>query len=154
MKSLQWKIGLAVLAVCGVFALPALGQQPVELAPHAGLLSLFPAAVTLVICFWTRNVILGLLCGIFAGGFVSGRYNVIDACLAIVLQEVTGENDSVCIRILVTGIAPNFRSFKSTVYSYPREKLKGGAAVIVRLPVSFVGIIGPFRHPDFVSTIR
>ena len=46
-----------------------------------GILSLLPALVTLVISFWTKNVLLGLLLGVVLGGVVTGQYNVIDAYL-------------------------------------------------------------------------
>ena len=46
-----------------------------------GLWSLLPAAATLLISFWTKNVLLGLFCGVFAGGIVTGQFNIIDAYL-------------------------------------------------------------------------
>lgn len=49
--------------------------------PDYGLLSLLPAAATLVISFWTKNVLLGLLCGVALGGVVTGQYNIINAFL-------------------------------------------------------------------------
>jgi len=45
------------------------------------LLSLLPAALTLVICFWSKNVVLALFCGVLAGGIVTGQYNIITAFL-------------------------------------------------------------------------
>ncbi len=63
-----------VFAVGSVLA-AAEGSEVVD----KGFLSLVPALATLVICFWTRNVILGLLCGVLLGGVVSGQYNVIEA---------------------------------------------------------------------------
>ena len=50
-------------------------------AAHYGWLSLAPALATLVISFWTKNVLLGLLCGVLLGGIVTGQYNVINAYL-------------------------------------------------------------------------
>ena len=46
-----------------------------------GLWSLVPAALTLVLCFWTREVISALFIGIAAGGIVSGNVNIIAAYL-------------------------------------------------------------------------
>ena len=46
-----------------------------------GALALLPALATLIISFWTKNVLLGLLCGIVLGGVVTGQYNVINAFL-------------------------------------------------------------------------
>lgn len=48
---------------------------------HYGLLSLAPALATLIISFWTKNVLLGLLCGVLLGGVVTGQYNVVNAYL-------------------------------------------------------------------------
>ncbi len=41
--------------------------------------SLLPAAVTIAVCFATRNVLLALFLGIVMGGLISGQYNLIDA---------------------------------------------------------------------------
>lgn len=46
-----------------------------------GALSLLPALATLVIAFWTKNVLLALLCGVALGGIVTGQYNIIRAFL-------------------------------------------------------------------------
>lgn len=59
----------------------ASGAEEVGTRDSYGWFSLLPALATLVIAFWTRNVLLGLLCGIFLGGIVTGQYNVIDAYL-------------------------------------------------------------------------
>ncbi len=67
-----------VLAVSAVLA----QSEASAAAPESfGLWSLAPALATLVISFWTKNVLLGLLCGVMIGGVVSGQYNVIDAYL-------------------------------------------------------------------------
>ena len=50
-------------------------------AEHYGFLSLLPALVTLVVCFSTKNVILGLFSGVVLGGIVTGEYNIIRAYL-------------------------------------------------------------------------
>jgi len=55
--------------------------RPSDVQEHYGLWSLFPAALTIVICFITRNVLLALLFGVFAGGLVSGQLNIIKAFL-------------------------------------------------------------------------
>lgn len=46
-----------------------------------GFWSIVPAALTLVLCFWTREVISALFIGIAAGGIVSGNFNIIAAYL-------------------------------------------------------------------------
>jgi len=56
-------------------------SRPLAVDSHYGLWSLAPAAVTISICFATRNVLLALLLGIFTGGLVIGRLNIIDAFL-------------------------------------------------------------------------
>ena len=42
-----------------------------------GLWSIVPAALTLVLCFWTKEVISALFIGIAMGGLVSGNFNII-----------------------------------------------------------------------------
>jgi len=46
---------------------------------HYGFLSLFPAVVTLFLCFYTKNVILALFAGIVVGGFITADYNILNA---------------------------------------------------------------------------
>jgi len=67
-------LGIACVAVAGTDA-------PPEVVKHYGLLSLAPAFATLIICFWTKNVVLGLFCGVMLGGVVTGQINVIQAYL-------------------------------------------------------------------------
>ena len=55
--------------------------RPENVQDHYGLWSLFPAALTIITCFLTRNVLLALLFGVFAGGLVSGQLNIINAFL-------------------------------------------------------------------------
>jgi|TARA_Y100000310_G_scaffold336761_1_gene422197 Na+/H+ antiporter NhaC len=46
-----------------------------------GIWSIVPAVLTLILCFWTKEVISALFIGIAAGGIVSGNFNVITAYL-------------------------------------------------------------------------
>jgi len=46
-----------------------------------GIWSIVPAALTLVLCFWTKEVISALFIGIAAGGIVSGNFNIIASYL-------------------------------------------------------------------------
>ena len=46
-----------------------------------GLWSIVPAALTLILCFWTKEVISALFIGIAAGGIVSGNFNIIGVYL-------------------------------------------------------------------------
>jgi len=48
---------------------------------HYGIYSLFPAIVTLFLCFYTKNVVLALFTGIVVGGLVSAQYNILNAFL-------------------------------------------------------------------------
>ena len=46
-----------------------------------GLWSIVPAALTLALCFWTKEVISALFIGIAMGGLVSGNFNIIASYL-------------------------------------------------------------------------
>jgi Na+/H+ antiporter NhaC len=46
---------------------------------HYGIYSIFPAVVTLFLCFYTRNVILALFTGIIVGGLITSEYNILNA---------------------------------------------------------------------------
>jgi Na+/H+ antiporter NhaC len=46
---------------------------------HYGIYSLFPAIVTLFLCFYTKNVILALFTGIVVGGLITADYNILNA---------------------------------------------------------------------------
>ncbi len=64
--------------MCAAYAATDIPSDSVE---HYGLLSLAPALATLIICFWTKNVVLGLLCGVALGGVVTGQFNIIKVYL-------------------------------------------------------------------------
>jgi Na+/H+ antiporter NhaC len=55
--------------------------SPAEGFEDFGWWSVVPAALTLVLCFWTREVISSLFIGIAMGGVVSGEFNIISAFL-------------------------------------------------------------------------
>ena len=46
-----------------------------------GIWSIVPAALTLILCFWTKEVVSALFLGIAAGGIISGKFNIIDEFL-------------------------------------------------------------------------
>jgi len=48
---------------------------------HFGVYSLFPAIVTLFLCFYTKNVILALFTGIVVGGLITAEYNILNSFL-------------------------------------------------------------------------
>ena len=81
----RWPDWTQVLVVLSLVICTGVVLANTEAAPgdpaHYGWLSLAPALATLVISFWTKNVLLGLLCGVLLGGVVTGQYNVINAFL-------------------------------------------------------------------------
>ncbi len=57
-------------------------QHPEQVGQeHYGIYSLFPAVVTLFLCFYTKNVILALFTGIVVGGLVTAEYNILNSFL-------------------------------------------------------------------------
>lgn len=48
---------------------------------HYGIYSLFPALITLLLCFYTKNVVLALFAGIVAGGLITAQYNILNSFL-------------------------------------------------------------------------
>lgn len=81
----RWPDGRQILGVVALLTLACAAiagtDDPSASAGHYGFLSLTPAFATLIICFWTKNVILGLFCGVLLGGVVTGEFNVIKAYL-------------------------------------------------------------------------
>jgi Na+/H+ antiporter NhaC len=58
-----------------------IGQPEQTNQVHYGIYSLFPAMVTLFLCFYTKNVILALFTGIVVGGLVMSEYNILNSFL-------------------------------------------------------------------------
>ena len=57
-------------------------REPVNTSQiHFGYYSLFPAIVTLFLCFYTKNVILALFTGIVVGGLITAEYNILNTFL-------------------------------------------------------------------------
>ena len=78
----RW-VPLVILGAAAAYALlfsPG-GTAPVEEGGHYGFSSLLPALVTLVLVFFTREVVSSLFVGILTAGFVVRDPNVIDAFL-------------------------------------------------------------------------
>ena len=66
--------------VCILLALNYGIQHPQQVGEnHFGLYSVFPAVVTLFLCFYTKNVILALFTGIVVGGLISAEYNILNS---------------------------------------------------------------------------
>jgi len=55
--------------------------RPMEVGNHFGAWSLLPAGMTIIICFATRHVLLALLVGVFVGGLITGKLNIVSAYL-------------------------------------------------------------------------
>jgi Na+/H+ antiporter NhaC len=71
-----WVSGGAVVAVLLLIWFLAAGTAPGE-GQHIGFWSLLPALTTLVLVFFTREVVSSLFAGIAVGGIVSGRFNLV-----------------------------------------------------------------------------
>ena len=71
----------AAVVLTTVLSVGSVGADGDAKPPDHGALSLLPALVTLVISFWTKNVLLGLFTGVVLGGIVTGEYNIIRAFL-------------------------------------------------------------------------
>ena len=74
-KNLIKVLGLALLAITLWW------MRPIEVESHYGWWSLLPATITIAVCFLTRNVLLALLIGIFAGGLITSQVNILNAFL-------------------------------------------------------------------------
>ena len=70
-----------IAAGCILAAVFIWWSAPGRDAMDYGAWSLLPAGLTLLVCFVTRNVILALFVGVFAGGLVSGQLNIVRAYL-------------------------------------------------------------------------
>ncbi len=69
----DWRQVLIVLSLVICTSVAIANTEATSGGPeHYGWLSLAPALATLTISFWTKNVLLGLLCGVLLGGAVFG----------------------------------------------------------------------------------
>jgi hypothetical protein len=64
--------------IIGIWAFS--GRMPKD-AGNYGIYSLLPAAITLLLCFITKNVIFALITGVAVGGVITGEYNILNAYL-------------------------------------------------------------------------
>jgi len=80
-RNARWTIAGIILAVVILIRTSTDLIGPAEGFSDFGLWSIVPAALTLFLCFWTKEVISALFIGIAAGGLISGNYNVISAYL-------------------------------------------------------------------------
>jgi Na+/H+ antiporter NhaC len=72
----RWVSGGAVVSLMLLVWFFAAGTLP-EQGDHIGFWSLLPALTTLVLVFFTREVVSSLFAGIAVGGIVSGRLNLV-----------------------------------------------------------------------------
>jgi len=77
---LKYLLPLAILLIIGSLIF-GLTNNPGSTTNHFGVFSLFPAIVTLFLCFYTRNVVLALFTGIVVGGLITTEYNILNAFL-------------------------------------------------------------------------
>ncbi len=78
-NSVQLSIGVLIIAAFALVSANA--ATAADGVAHYGWLSLAPAMATLIISFWTKNVLFGLFCGVIVGGVVTGQFNIIQAYL-------------------------------------------------------------------------
>ncbi|TFH01342.1 MAG: sodium:proton antiporter, partial [Calditrichales bacterium] len=77
-KNWLWMPAVLLILIALVYGI----YNQEEITPlHYGIYSLFPAVVTLFLCFYTKNVILSLFTGIVVGGLITADYNILTAYL-------------------------------------------------------------------------
>ena len=77
-KTWLWLPAVILIVLALIYGI----QQPQQTSQaHYGFYSLFPAIVTLFLCFYTKNVILALFTGIVVGGLITADYNILNAFL-------------------------------------------------------------------------
>jgi len=78
LKDWLWLPAIILIIISLIFGIQNINN---DLQSHYGFYSLFPAIVTLFLCFYTKNVILALFTGIVVGGLISSQYNILNAFL-------------------------------------------------------------------------
>jgi Na+/H+ antiporter NhaC len=77
----RWAIGLVLFVALVLLRQNTDIIQPPPGVEDFGWWSIVPAGLTLVLAFWTKEVVSALFIGIAAGGIVSGQFNIIAAYL-------------------------------------------------------------------------
>lgn len=78
MKDWLWLPAIILIMLSLIFGI----QNPEESQQlHFGIYSLFPALVTLFLCFYTKNVVFSLFTGIVVGGLITAEYNILNSFL-------------------------------------------------------------------------
>ena len=80
-KQVKWILALLFLAALFWLRQYTDVIQPVAGGKDYGWWALLPALFTIVLCFLTREVISSLFIGIFLGGIISGKFNIVQAFL-------------------------------------------------------------------------
>src|SRR5690606_3145497 len=143
----------AVVILAAGFALWIAGPQtlPPETG-HLGAWSLLPAAVTLALVFWTRDVIVSLVLGIATGGLVSGELNILGA---FVLPAVGSESYALILVVYLWALGGLIGIWTRT--GGAETFAQWAAARVVRGPRSslvFTWIMGMIFHQGgTISTI-
>ena len=75
-KDWLWLPAIVLIIISVIFGFQ---NSQSDIQSHYGFYSLFPAIVTLFLCFYTKNVILALFTGIVVGGLISSQYNILNA---------------------------------------------------------------------------
>lgn len=78
LKNWLWLPAVVLLLLSLIYGLQAPQQTSQN---HYSFYSLFPAIVTLFLCFYTKNVILALFTGIVTGGLITAEYNILNSFL-------------------------------------------------------------------------
>lgn len=78
LKDWLWFPAIILIVLALIYGIQ---NTPGENQVHYGVYSLFPAIVTLFLCFYTKNVVLALFTGVVVGGLISAQYNILNAFL-------------------------------------------------------------------------
>ncbi len=92
---------LAVLGAVVAYVLAFAPSEPVGDGGHYGLSSMFPAAVTLLLVFLTREVVVSLFLGIAVGGVVVRDPNIIDQFL---IPSIGSESFALILLVYLWGL--------------------------------------------------
>lgn len=76
-KVASFIVFITLISLAIWFARPSVVDPNAEVLNY-GAWSLLPAALTILVCFLTRNVLLALFLGIFSGGLIIGQLNIIN----------------------------------------------------------------------------
>ena len=81
MKLLKQWLWLPAAVLILISLIYGIRQPEIPDSGHYSFYSIFPALVTLFLCFYTKNVILALFTGVVVGGLITAEYNILNAFL-------------------------------------------------------------------------